>query len=328
MNIDLLEQLRMADGRFLTLEQLGPNRAAIEADLAELADYGFGIGRDGSGGARYEGPSPRLCPDQIEHRLATRLIGRRIAVWERVGSTNDLALRAAGSRSNAGLVVLAERQSAGRGRRGRIWASPPRSAVLFSTLLFPPTGLAGVAWMTGLGAVASASVVEEATGRRSTIKWPNDVRIGGRKVAGVLIEAARGAVVVGIGLNVNMTALEFPPDLRDSATSLREVAGRPLDRSGLARRLMERLDELYEGAEGGDLNPIADGWRDRLEGLDRAVRLLTRSGPVAGRLVEADLIGGLRIVLDDGNSRSVPASEILGFEAGSSLAVDEANRPF
>ena len=110
----------------------------VRADLDALAAFGFGIERHPYRGAAYAGPAERLCPDQIEHELATRWIGRRIAVWSRVASTNDLAAQAGTSASNDGLVVLAEEQTAGRGRRGRSWTAPPRSSILMSVLLFPP----------------------------------------------------------------------------------------------------------------------------------------------------------------------------------------------
>ena len=160
------------------------------------SSFGFGIEQHPYRGAAYRGPAERLCPDQIEHGLATRWIGRRIAVWNRVTSTNDLAARAGTSASNDGLVVLAEEQTAGRGRRGRSWTAPPRSSILMSVVLFPPPHLApavpeaafGCAWLTALGAVATAEVVAAWTGRDATIKWPNDVRVDGRKIAGILVE--------------------------------------------------------------------------------------------------------------------------------------------
>ena len=168
----------------------------LRFELDALVSFGFGVEQHPYRGAAYRGPARRLCPDQIEHALATRRIGRRIAVWNRVTSTNDLAARAGTSASNDGLVVLAEEQTAGRGRRGRSWTAPPCSSILMSVVLFPPAHLApalpeaafGCAWLTALGAVAAAEVVTAWTGREATIKWPNDVRIDGRKIAGILVE--------------------------------------------------------------------------------------------------------------------------------------------
>ena len=136
-----------------------------------------------------------------------------------------------------------------------------------SVLLFPPRGLEVAGWMTALGAVAVAEVVEEAeAGSCATIKWPNDVRVGGEKLAGVLVERRQGWVV-GIGVNVNALADDFPPTLRETATSMRLAARTELDRSAVARRLIEKLDEHYAlGVEQG-LAPLEECWRRRLEWL-------------------------------------------------------------
>ena len=125
----------------MPLDELGPDLERVRGDLDALVAFGFGIEQHPYRGAAYVGPAERLCPDQIEHGLATRRIGRRIAVWNRVTSTNDLAARAGTSSSNDGLVVLAEEQTAGRGRRGRSWTAPPRSSILMSVVLFPPPHL-------------------------------------------------------------------------------------------------------------------------------------------------------------------------------------------
>ena len=114
-----------------------PRRASV-GDLDALEAFGFALERHPYRGVAYRGPADRLCPDQIEDGLETRRVGRRIAVWNRVTSTNDLAVRASASTANEGLVVLAEEQSAGRGRRGRAWTAPPGSSILMSVLLFPP----------------------------------------------------------------------------------------------------------------------------------------------------------------------------------------------
>jgi BirA family transcriptional regulator, biotin operon repressor / biotin---[acetyl-CoA-carboxylase] ligase len=167
LNIPLLERLQHAAGDFVPLHELGPDLDRLLIDLEALKAFGFGIERHPYRGAAYGGPAERLCPDQIEHGLATRWIGRRIAIWNRVASTNDMAARASRSTSNDGLVVMAEEQTAGRGRRGRCWMAPPRTSILMSIVLFPPRHLApaapelafGCAWLTVLAAVATAEPV-------------------------------------------------------------------------------------------------------------------------------------------------------------------------
>jgi BirA family transcriptional regulator, biotin operon repressor / biotin---[acetyl-CoA-carboxylase] ligase len=310
VNAALLRQLRDADGAFVPLEAL----AGPLGDLDELEAFGFALERHPLRGVAYRGPAERLCPDQIEDALDTARVGRRVAVWNRVVSTNDLAARAALSSANEGLVILAEEQTAGRGRRGRSWLAPPRTSILMSVLLFPPEPLADPAWLTALGAVAVAGVLSEWSGHEARIKWPNDVRVDGRKVAGVLVERAAGAVV-GIGLNANLTRDDFPAELRDTATSLRILMGRPVDRSELARDLIRRIDALYETSRSTGPEPLALQWRDRCEHLGRAVVVETRSGCIRGCLVDIDLLGSLTLGLPGAAPVHIVTREVTALSA-------------
>jgi BirA family transcriptional regulator, biotin operon repressor / biotin---[acetyl-CoA-carboxylase] ligase len=322
LNIPLLVRLRAAAGDYVPLGDLGPDLERVRLELDALASFGFGIEQHPYRGAAYGGPAARLCPDQIEHELATRRVGRRIAVWNRVTSTNDLAARAGTSLSNDGLVVLAEEQTDGRGRRGRSWTAPRCSSILMSVVLFPPPHLApalpdasfGCARLTALGAVSAAEVVTAWTGRDATIKWPNDVLIDGRKIAGILVERALAAgqpgltralgppaevtwgAVIGIGLNVNLTRDAFPPALTRVATSLQiEGGGAPIDRSEVARHLIRRLDHWYDASRSQGVEILNTPWQARSEHLGRIVRIATTSGSLSGRLVAIDLRLGLTL---------------------------------
>ena len=315
LNINALNLLKEARGSFVPLDALGADVETVRRDLDELESFGFGIERHPYLGAAFRGPARRLCPDQIEEAPGTVRIGRRIAVWERVASTNDLAARAAGSAANEGLVVLAEEQTAGRGRRGQTWTAPPRSSLLMSVLLFPPAPLDAVGWLTALGAVAVAEVVTEWTGCEARVKWPNDVRVEGKKVAGILVERGQGAVI-GIGLNANVSLDDLPEAVRPTATSLQVLrGGTPVDRSELARALIRRLDSWYELGRTGGPETLNPPWRDRSEHLGRAVRVTTPSGPVLGVLDDLDLRSGLSLTLLGGGHGMVPAPEVLALTA-------------
>ncbi len=342
LNMVLLDRLRAAEGQFISLTELGTDRPQVWNDLDALAAFGFELERHPFLGAAYRGPSPRLCPDQIEHYLGTRNIGRRIAVWNRVGSTNDMAARAASAIANDGLAVFAEEQTTGRGQRGRVWTAPARSSILMSVLLFPPRELlplgpqaaAGSAWLTALAAVATAELVEDWTGCRAQIKWPNDVRVGGLKIAGILVERAlyqpassdaashgRSAVVIGIGLNANMETLSFPPELRSHVTSLSMLrSGAAVDRSDVARGLLRRLDAWYENGLTQGPESLNSPWRDRSEHLGRHVCVLTRDEPVHGRLVDLDLHYGLTLELGDARLRGRGLDSRYGLDPKSHLS--------
>ena len=290
-------------GGFIPLDNLG----ADPSDLDELEAFGFAFERHPYLGVAYRGPSPRLCPDQIEWELNTQVIGRRVAVWNRVTSTNDLAARASVSSSNDGLVILAEEQSSGRGSRGRSWSAPGGSSILMSVLLFPPPGLADPSWLTALGAVAVAEVVAGLYGLDARIKWPNDVRVGGRKLAGILVERGQGTVL-GIGLNVNVD--DFPEQLRGTAISLRKLLGRPLDRSEVARMLIQRLDFHHAEATRSGPDSLNDHYRERSEHLGHEVEVSTANGPIVGKLVGLDLRAGLTLTLPDGETRQVAGRDV------------------
>jgi BirA family transcriptional regulator, biotin operon repressor / biotin---[acetyl-CoA-carboxylase] ligase len=144
-----------------------------------------------------------------------------------------------------GTVAVAEHQTAGRGRLGRSWHAPPGSSVLLSVVLRPAVPPATLPELSVVGAEAVADAIRAITGMDPAIKHPNDVLIEGRKVAGVLGEAREGAVILGIGINVNIPAAELPTETRLPATSLLERAGRPIDRAGLAAEVLLRLERRY-----------------------------------------------------------------------------------
>jgi BirA family transcriptional regulator, biotin operon repressor / biotin---[acetyl-CoA-carboxylase] ligase len=352
LNIRLLDRLRAVPGEYVPLSELGPNLQQVRGDLTSLVSFGFGIEQHPYRGASYVGPAERLCPDQIEHELSTRCLGRRIVVWNRVTSTNDLAVRAGDSRSNNGLVILAEEQTSGRGRQGRTWTAPPRSSILMSVLLFPPPHLmpgesatgSGQAWLTVLGAIATAEVVSDWIGQSARIKWPNDIRVQGRKIAGILVErslapnpvpsSTRGAskpawgAVIGIGLNANVPHEDFPPELAACATSIQiERGGARVDRSELARDLIRRLDYWYDWSRADGPQSLNAAWCQRSEHFGCLVAVSTPYAHVVGRLVDLDVRAGVTLELSpvgsDPSQQAAlqPLSGVLGY----TLSLDQPN---
>lgn len=287
LNAALWEQLCAEPDRWHdpaeVANRLGCRGSTLPDDVAALEAFGYGIEWHPLHGLRCLHPAERLCPDQIEWKLNTQAIGRKLSVWNRVESTQSVAAAAAHCSANHGLAVLAEEQSAGRGRRGRTWVAPPRSSILLSVLVFPPQGktdrksvFAGdrtvlprkdsrplFPWLTAWAAVAVGQLAEEVCGQTVRIKQPNDVLIDGRKVAGILVEQFGSAYAVGIGLNVNLTEHDFTPELRATAASLAQFTGTPLDRSEVAHRLLQRLDALYLTACRDGTNFLWQWWQQR-----------------------------------------------------------------
>lgn len=207
-----------------------------------------------------------------------------------------------------GAVAVADHQSGGRGRHGRSWIAPPGTALLVSILLRPPA-TRNLPQLSLLGGLATAEAVEEELEfwRSAQIKWPNDVMVNRRKVAGVLAEARDGAVVLGIGINVNQTRDQLPADTRVPAASLRTLDGREHDRRALLATLLARLDQFYAAWLEGGLDTVYDGLgsRDFLRG-----RQITVDGEDA-RAVQIQRDGRLRIETASGELRELESGEVL-----------------
>ncbi|MDI6771809.1 MAG: biotin--[acetyl-CoA-carboxylase] ligase [bacterium] len=229
-------------------------------------------------------------------------------VWVgELGSTNDLARLLVGAGCPEGAVVVADRQTRGRGRQGRAWASPS-GGLWCSVLLYPsadlPQGLLSLAV-----AVAVAETAEQFVPGPARIRWPNDVEIAGRKVAGILIETAGAAVVVGVGINVGIELQVMPPEVAARAGSLHLIAGRPIERRAVLEALLARLADRYSAwAAGGEA--VSDAWssRDMLRGTPVAV---LHSGPAIEGIAEGiNREGALRIRTATGAIRQVVAGDV------------------
>ncbi len=248
-----------------------------------------------------------------EWRLNTAHIGRRVLVFDSLDSTSNLAADLAGDPANAGVAVLADEQTAGRGQHGRSWLCLGRSGVLVSVLLFPPPAARRPALLTAWAAVSVCETILQTTGVQARIKWPNDVLIRGRKMCGILIEQARGTVV-GIGLNVSQSADAFAEAGLSEAGSLALFSERPLDRWDIARRLLHELDDGYARLCAGDLGELEACWRWRLGLLGRRVAAECAGGMRRGRLVEI-AFDGLDLEVEAGRVLRLPPETVRHLRA-------------
>ena len=199
----------------------------------------------------------RLSAAQLRAALGRVTIGSEIIVLPVAESTNDVVRKLAKTNQPEGLVVFAEHQTAGRGQRGNVWESSPFKGLWFSILLKPAIDLAESTRLTAWAAQTVAETIDQACGIPAKVKLPNDIYLGERKVAGILVEMRAQPreshfAVVGIGLNVNHEPSNFPGPLRDKATSLAIVSGRQHDRNELAAALLRNLDRTYREEFGGE----------------------------------------------------------------------------
>jgi BirA family biotin operon repressor/biotin-[acetyl-CoA-carboxylase] ligase len=256
-----------------------------------------------------------LAPEVIARSLRAQRIGRSLQVLAEVGSTNDVAMTAGRDGEPEGLTVLADRQTAGRGRRGRHWASAPGVGLYLSVLLrpsLPPRHMPLIGLLAGL---AVADAFEEVAGLCPGLKWPNDVQLRGKKVAGILPELAADGpseshVVLGIGLNLNHHAADFPQEVRGEATSLLLETGRAYHRGVVAGAVLNALDRWYQRFCGWEFPAILATYRRRSATLGRRVEVREEGEHWRGEAMDVDPDGALLVRVPAGVVRRVLAGDV------------------
>lgn len=281
-------------------DKLGLTRAAVWKHVEALRGQGYRIDAVASRGYRLVAVPDRLRALELRPLLNTHDVGQVLHCHEELGSTNDEAKALADADAGHGEVVVAEKQTDGRGRRGRSWVSPPRRNVAFSVILrpeeLPPTRAPE---LTLVAAVAVCEALRH-SGVPAGIKWPNDVLVGGRKIAGILTEMSAEAdrvhwVVVGVGVNVNARAEDFPPELRDEATSLLLERGHPAPRALFLAACLSELEAWYDRHAEQGFAPIRQAWRERSVTLGQQVVVRTDGQDVTGLAEDIDDTGALLV---------------------------------
>jgi BirA family transcriptional regulator, biotin operon repressor / biotin---[acetyl-CoA-carboxylase] ligase len=245
-------------------------------------------------------------------------VASTVLFFPTVGSTNDVALARSANASAVhddaeGLVVVADAQTAGRGRRGRTWFSPPGAGLYVSVVLAPSRSRVDPRRATQLltlaAGVAIAEGIAAATGLRADLKWPNDLHVSRRKLAGILAEAGASDVVV-LGYGVNVAPAAYPPELADRATAVESELGRPIDRGDLLVDTLAALSRRYEDLLAGRFDAILDDWRALAPSAAGAhVAWTTPAGPLAGVTAGIDDDGAL-LVRVDGRTERIVAGEV------------------
>lgn len=292
---------------------LSPEAAATAtgAALAALVEDGL-VARGPDGLVRIGPRGSGLSATRVRELRRGGRYGASAEVLAVVDSTNDTVLERAAAGAEPGLVVAAELQTRGRGTKGRSFLSPPGLGIWSTTLLDAPPDPATAPRASLVAALAVAAAVEAATGVRPGLKWPNDVRVGGRKVCGVLVEArSRGRdmfLVAGIGVNVHHRARDFPPELRETAAGLEEQTGARLDRSAVLAEILAELEAHTDEDRRGALD-LAARWaaRDELDGRDVEVRVGDET--LAGRADGLEDDGRLRVRSRGGAIRRIRSAE-------------------
>lgn len=297
-------------------QELGISRAAIWARIEELRQLGYEIEASPVLGYRLVSSPDVLHADDLLARLGkTKVVGRDIRVFEQTTSTNDVVEKLARDGVKEGVVVFAESQTKGRGRLGRVWTSPTRKGLWFSILLRPDLRPQETTQLTVAAATALWRAIHEETGLAPEIKWPNDILIRGRKVVGILTELSAEVdrvkhVTLGVGVDVNLTANEFPVELRKIATSLRIESGELVSRADLATTILRELDRDYARVCAGKFSEVADEWEEHCSTIGQRVVISMGDRRLRGRAESLDDDGALRLRTEHGRLERIIGGDV------------------
>jgi BirA family biotin operon repressor/biotin-[acetyl-CoA-carboxylase] ligase len=281
------------------------SRAAVWKHISQLRRVGYEIDTVPFAGYRLVSRPDLLLSAEIKAGLNTKRFGKEVYAFQETSSTSDAAAALARGGAEEGILVVADRQTAGRGRMGRSWESASGVGIWMSLILRPQIPPMNVPRVTITAAVAVSEVIREETGNEAPIEWPNDVILRGKKVAGILTEMVAEQdrvefVILGIGLNVNHTEKDFTANLKTTATSLYLEDGVRRNRTYLLQRLLERLEDLYDMLQQEKFGEIAARWSANSYTLGRRVRCTTDGRPVKGVAESLASDGALLVRTDSG----------------------------
>jgi BirA family biotin operon repressor/biotin-[acetyl-CoA-carboxylase] ligase len=296
--------------------QLGITRAAIWGHIEELRQLGYDIEAGPHSGYRLVSAPDALHADDLLARLGrTEIVGRDIRVFEQTTSTNDVIEKLARDGVKEGAVVFAESQTRGRCRLGRVWLSPARKGIWFSVLLRPDLRPQETTQLTVASATALRRAIQSESGLDPEIKWPNDILIRGKKVAGILTELSAELnrvkhVILGIGVDANQNVNEFPAELRKTATSLKIETGKMISRPELATAILRELDHDYARVCGDFFADVADEWEAHCTTIGRTVTIQIGGRRVRGRAESLGDDGALLLRTEHGHLERISGGDV------------------
>ena len=319
MKEHVLALLTAENGGFLSGEamsgSLGVSRAAVWKAVSSLREDGFVIESAPRRGYRLLSGPDRLTTGTILPHLHNARPGRLICM-DTIGSTNDAAKTLAIHGGEDGTAIVANEQTGGRGRLGRSFASPKGKGIYLTMLYRPALTPAQALELTACAAVAVCAGIENAAGVRPGIKWPNDIVLHRRKLCGILTEMAvegeTGSlqyIIIGIGINVNHSPDDFPPDVKDIAISLRQALGSPVQRGPLCAAVINAMDDCLIRWLAGD-GSLRDEYRHRCLTVGQQVLLLQNGRTTEARAEDLDDDLALIVRFPDGHRETVSSGEV------------------
>lgn len=250
-----------------------------------------------------------ISRDAILQGLDTKFIGQQVLYYHTISSTMDVARTAANDGAREGTIVVAEEQTKGKARLGRSWINPP-GVVALSIILHPE--MSQLPGFTMIASLATSRSIEQVTGLKTAIKWPNDVLINGKKVSGILTQSALRKqsvdwAIIGIGINVNLDLKAFP-EIVDTATSLSDELGKEVSQLEVMLHLLREIERLYLALRSGA--PVHQEWQNRLETLGKMVQIKSGKHVEEGYAESVDGDGSLLLRRSDGSLAQITAGDV------------------
>jgi BirA family biotin operon repressor/biotin-[acetyl-CoA-carboxylase] ligase len=313
---EILERLR--NGEPVSGEELGRtigiSRTAVWKHINELKSEGYVIDSVPSKGYCFVSAPDALLPEEIRAGLKTQVMGRDIAYQRETSSTQEIAKALAAQGVAEGTIVVAETQSRGRGRVGRQWSSP-QGGVYFSIILRPDMKPSAALRLPLVAGVAVAQAIKRDTKLAPRLKWPNDIMIGNKKIGGILTEMNAEMdrldwVIVGIGLNVNISHEAFPQEVEGVATSLMEAGGKNILRVKLLQYILFEFESLYHGLAISGFEPIRARWKALSNTIGANVVVSMPTEKVTGKAIDIDSDGALILAKEDGSLEKIIAGVV------------------
>ncbi|WP_248925465.1 biotin--[acetyl-CoA-carboxylase] ligase [Paenibacillus hamazuiensis] len=319
MNEKIIELFERHPNEFLSGEQLSEklncSRTAIWKHIEALRQQGYRFEAVSRKGYRLIAKPDRLDVGRLSASLSTKAMGRTIRYIDEADSTQNVLHRLAEEGAEEGTLVIAERQTAGRGRMGRGWHSPKGKGIWMSLLLRPRVPLHFTPQLTLLAAVALCRAIRGATNVDAGIKWPNDLLANGKKISGILLESKAEDerlkyIVAGIGISANLEPDDYPEELQDKATSLFIESGRPVDRAALIAAFLHEFEVLYSLFHEQGFAPVRMMWEALSVSLHRTVRCQMPNGYVEGVAESIDDSGALTVRVASGERVKVYSGDV------------------
>lgn len=315
----LLSMLKEAKDGYVSGGDLGRKfkmtRTAVWKHIHALIEQGYQIDSRQHTGYRLVSSPDKLLPAEIRDGLKTKFIGRELYCYNEAGSTNELAMRLGEGKAAEGTVVIAEKQTAGKGRLERKWSSPFGVGLWFSVILKPKISPRRASDVTFVAALAVAKAIKDLTGMEAGLKWPNDVFVNGRKVCGILTEMKSGPdtvryMVLGIGINVNTGKAAFPEEVRNKATSIALEHGKEISRSGLLKEILSGLEKYYEVYKKEGFAPFLLDWKKKSITLQKRIKIKGLVESYEGIAEDIDEDGALVLRQDSGELKKVYSGDV------------------